>query len=77
MEPLYPNEMPSNVKQLKGNYSITSWIEEMNKMSICDILKHHRSQIVFDLIKETYHRTKYAEELYTNLLKDVTKPLSI
>ena len=71
METIFPEEMPSNVKQLKGNFSVTSWIEEMNKMSMHDIMMHHRSHIVFDLIEETYHRTKYAEELYTNFFKNV------
>ena len=49
--------MPSNIKTVFGNMSVNSYIEEVNRMAMLDIFMHHRSDVVFNLIEQTYNRT--------------------
>ena len=58
--------MPNNIKSIKGNRSLISYIEENNKIAMQDIIMYHRSPGVFDLIKQTYDRTISLFE-YTDL----------
>ena len=54
--------IPSNIKPLKGNRVLINYIFESNKMIVDDILMHHRSSIVFDLIDEVINKTKFLME---------------
>jgi hypothetical protein len=58
-------EMPTNIKPIgKYNMSMHSYIELMNKMSIDDIMMHHSSSVVFEIMEQTYNRTK---DLYASV----------
>jgi hypothetical protein len=48
----------------KYNLSMHSYTELVNKIAMEDIMVHHRSSIVWDLIEQTYSRTK---DLYANV----------
>lgn len=59
---LISNEIPTNVKPVKGTRTLQSYTEEINKMKIADILMLHRTPVIFDIIQQTYEETMNAYE---------------
>jgi len=63
---VYEDWIPSNIIPLNGNRLLSDYIVESNKMIVDDIIMHHRSSMVFDLIDEVTNKTKILHENMEN-----------
>jgi hypothetical protein len=66
---VYEDWIPSNIKTLNGNRLLSDYIVESNQMIVDDIIMHHRSSIVFDLIDEVINKTKILHENMENSIQ--------
>ena len=57
MEELNVDDVPTCVEEIRGNYSLHGYTEEYNKMAIKEIMMHHRSSRVFEMIDDSYNMT--------------------
>jgi hypothetical protein len=57
MEGLSIDDVPTFMEEIRGNYSLHGYIDAYNKMAMNEILMHHRSSRVFEMIDDSYNMT--------------------
>jgi len=50
--------IPADAKFAKCARTLQSYIEEINRIKMEEIIMNHRSSVVFDLIDQTFERTR-------------------
>jgi len=57
VEGLSIDDVPTFMEKIRGNYSLHGYIDAYNKMAMNEILMHHRSSRVFEMIDDSYNMT--------------------